>query len=346
VSDSASLNRSRAGSVLTKHTTFAARYLAAKKSVDDRALNRQVWESLVRACCAADAAGPLRVLEIGAGIGTMVERLVDWGLLGADARSGGGLVAATITALEPDPENVATAERRLCAWAVERGFDVQSDESSITKLTLERPELRLEVRLEVADLYGFAGREGSREGWDLVMAHAVLDLFDAAKATVACLSLIRPGGLFYCTANFDGGTIFQPTLDPLLDQTVEALYHAAMDRQGSSQTGRQLFQHLRAGGAELLAAGSSDWVVFAGPDGYPADEAYFLHCILELVSRTLRGHPELDSQRFEAWLEERHQQVERGELVYVAHQLDLLSRAAGPKLEAAGRAAASARESW
>jgi hypothetical protein len=30
----------------------------------------------------------------------------------------------------------------------------------------------------------------------------------------------------------------------------------------------------------------------------------------------------LDPVRFEAWIAERHAQIERGELVYIAHQLD------------------------
>ena len=56
------------------------RYLAAKKSVDDRALNRRVWETLAQSLPAASPA-PLRVLEVGAGIGTMLERLLESGLL-------------------------------------------------------------------------------------------------------------------------------------------------------------------------------------------------------------------------------------------------------------------------
>ena len=52
------------------------RYLSAKKSVDDRALNQHVWQSLHAALCIqSEPAAPLRVIEIGAGIGTMVERM-------------------------------------------------------------------------------------------------------------------------------------------------------------------------------------------------------------------------------------------------------------------------------
>jgi hypothetical protein len=100
---------------------------------------------------------------------------------------------------------------------------------------------------------------------------------------------------------------------------------------GDSRTGRHLFGHLRASGAELLDAGGSDWVVFAGPNGYPADEAYFLHFIIHTIHAALAGHRCLDAKRFAAWIEQRHAQVERGTLVYIAHQLDFLGRVPTPR---------------
>src|SRR6476646_3141205 len=56
-----------------------ARYLAAKTTVDDRALNRQVLAELRRLM----PAGAPRLPEVGAGLGTMVARLMDWGAVGA-----------------------------------------------------------------------------------------------------------------------------------------------------------------------------------------------------------------------------------------------------------------------
>jgi hypothetical protein len=55
-----------------------ARYLAAKTTVDDRALNRHVLAEL----CRLMPAGAPQVLEVGAGLGTMVARLMDWGAVG------------------------------------------------------------------------------------------------------------------------------------------------------------------------------------------------------------------------------------------------------------------------
>ena len=50
-------------------TSGYARYLAAKTTVDDRALNRHVLAELRRLM----PAGAPRVLEVGAGLGTMAQ---------------------------------------------------------------------------------------------------------------------------------------------------------------------------------------------------------------------------------------------------------------------------------
>jgi hypothetical protein len=100
---------------------------------------------------------------------------------------------------------------------------------------------------------------------------------------------------------------------------------------GDSRTGRRLFHHLRDAGAPALAAGSSDWVVNAGPDGsYPADEAYFLRSILNTIQNALRNRRDRVAPADLAdWLDVRGRQLDAGELVYIAHQLDFVGRAQG-----------------
>ncbi|HEX6385016.1 MAG TPA: class I SAM-dependent methyltransferase [Anaerolineae bacterium] len=277
------------------------RYLAAKTSVDDRALNRHVWDTLLEVSPRTTEATPLRVLEIGAGIGTMVERLWQWGLL----------THADYTAIDAEPTNIQVAENRL-----------------------RHLRQHITLRLEAVDLFDFIDRERGGQTWDLLIAHAFLDLMDVPAMLPLLFTLLPPGGLFYFTANFDGATILQPAIDPAFDALVERLYHQTMDERvtagrssGDSRCGRHLFGHLCQVGAQILAAGSSDWVVFAGQGGYPADEAYFLHFIVHTIHQALHGHPDLEAGRFEAWIARRHAQIERGELVYMAHQVDFLGRA-------------------
>ena len=277
------------------------RYLAAKKSVDDRALNRLVWQRLAAELASGEATSPLEILEIGAGIGTMVERVLEWGLL----------ARGRYTAIDGSRENIETAQVR---WA---GKSIPG----------------LPLRLEQADVFAFAARAEEVGRYDLLIAHAVLDLFDVASALPRLLRLLKPGGICYFTINFDGATIFEPVIHPALDAQIETLNHRSMDERmtggqpsGDSRCGRHLFHLLPAAGVRILAAGSSDWIVYPENGQYAQDEAYFLHSILHFIENTLNGHAELDGIAFAAWLAERRRQIAQGTLVYIAHQMDFVGR--------------------
>ena len=56
------------------------RYLAAKRQIDDRALSQSVWRTLRHRLRQADRRRPLDVIEMGGGIGTMFDRVLDWAL--------------------------------------------------------------------------------------------------------------------------------------------------------------------------------------------------------------------------------------------------------------------------
>ena len=198
-------------------------------------------------------------------------------------------------------------------------------------MLVSTPAQEVRITLEAADLFDFLDRGPGQSAWDLLVAHAVLDLIDLPTALPRLLSRLAPGGLFYFSLNFDGVTTLAPPIDPDLDALIETLYHHTMDTRrcrgrtsGSSRTGRRLFGRLKEAGARVVAAGSSDWVVWPGPDGYLGDEAYFLHSIIDTIHRALRDHPELDRGRFQAWIAQRHRQIESAELTYIAHQLDFL----------------------
>jgi SAM-dependent methyltransferase len=296
-------------------------YLAAKKTVDDRALNQHVWQSLVNSLFPLTPDEPLRVIEVGAGIGTMIERLLERDVLGR----------AAYTAIDAEPQNVLEARRRLPLWAGQNGYCLTEGRGE--QLCLQHGKREVCIELETIDVFDFISRERGRRTWDLLIAHAFLDMVHVPRILPLLCSMLRDGGLLYLTIAFDGMTTLQPVIDPDFDALVETLYHRTADERtvdeqpsGDSWTGRHLFEHLRGVGAELLDAGSSDWVVFAGPDGYVADEKYFLHFIIHNIHTALEGHPHLDAGRFTDWIARRHAQVEEGVLVYIAHQLDFLAR--------------------
>ena len=290
------------------------RYLLSKQSVDDRALNRVVLDAL-RANLPAE---PVRIIEVGAGIGTMLARLVRWEIVRK----------AEYVLVDEMPENADFARAWIPQWATEAGLGVEGSEQDSLRVFDHAREVR--IRFERADVFDFIQRKNAPA--DLLIAHAFLDLLPMPESLPKLFSLTK--SLAWLTVNFDGVTTLEPTLDAALDAQVERLYHETMDTRptgGDSRAGRHLFGHLRGAGAEALAAGASDWVAHAVEGAYPADEKYFLHFILHFFEQSLMGHPALDAAAFANWLSVRRAQIERGELVYIAHQMDFLVKQSGRK---------------
>jgi SAM-dependent methyltransferase len=295
------------------------RYLAAKKSVDDRALNQHVWQNLVNSLPAIIQPGkPLKILEIGAGIGTMVERVLNW------------KIACNVeyTGLDISKDHLTEAKKRLLSYAVDNDF---KSELSTDDLSLSKGDCNYKIKFERADLYEFLKEGHGMWAFDILIAHAFLDLLNLPDVLPHIFTLLKTSGLFYFTGNYDGSIIFEPAIDPRLDAKVEALYYRAMDERitygrisGDKHTGRHLYNLFRQVGAVLIDSGSSDWVVFANDKGYHEDEAYFLHFIVNSVEKTLLGSPEINSIELQDWIKERHAQIRRGELTFIAHQLDFL----------------------
>ncbi len=258
-----------------------SRYLEAKRSVDDRALNQGVLQ-VVRDALARKGDALLRILEIGGGTGSMVRRLANWGVVSE----------ADYTLVDCDAESLAAMPRAPA------GFSLQPIHSDITEFLKE-----------------------TNKKFDLVLAHAVLDLIDLEEFLPLLWSCCAPSARYWFTINFDGESVFMPQMPE--DTKIWHAYHLSMNRRpGSCHSGRKLFTQLSDSGASIDASGSSDWVVHARDGSYPHDEAYFLHHIVDTVDHELRAAPPVDSVLFARWITARHEQIERAELVYIAHQLD------------------------
>ena len=301
------------------------KYLTAKKNVDDRALNRHVWQTLKANLLSSSGKNWLEVIDIGAGTGAMFERMMSWGLS----------TRLHYTMVEKVPEYLAAFKSKslrnssfvsyALEWRSKTAADIISTEVIGT------------VDMCCTDLFDVIFNQKYFGRFDIIIAHAVMDLVNINDVLDGFEKLVKPGGLLYLTLNYDGLTLFHPPFDPDFEHYLFQRYHLSMDqriiagrRSGSSQSGRELFTMLSRRQLPILAAGSSDWFIYPSIQGYLEDDTYFLEEILQTISHQLQCDNLIDPRRMSAWMTHRQKQLKAGELIFMARNIDLLVKV--PKL--------------
>lgn len=302
-------------------TGFDPQYLTAKKSIDDRALNQFVWNELYQTLPQTTGTEPANIVEIGAGIGTMLARIVDWGLLTGPA---------TYLATDCDAGLLQLAQRYLATWADERGHTMHWPERQRGRLFTKHSEIALVFETVRAE--EMASRIETRGTFHLIIAHAVLDLLNLPTVLPGLLAQLTNNGLAYFTCNFDGSTLFLPEYPGGEEQEILRRYHASMEARliGASSTGRRLLSMLQGPGLELLAAGSSDWLIHPRNLSYSGDEVVFLKALIAGVEEELGGQSGPPPAGLAAWARTRNQQIEAGTLSLFVRNLDFLARRRTP----------------
>ena len=174
------------------------KYLDAKKTIDDRSLNTEVWREFSSWLVALkNQKESLQIMEIGAGIGTMIERLLDASLLGN----------CCYTALEPEASFKQAAKHRLQRWA--ELHQIKFTELTEDSWLLRGGEIQLNIKwfVEQAENIGILFKDGS---FDLLLSHAVIDLLPVPDIMPIILRKLRNQGAYYYSLNFSGSTKFYP----------------------------------------------------------------------------------------------------------------------------------------
>lgn len=285
----------------TGHDHARRRYLTAKRSVDDRGRDRRVRETLVGALPDRP-----RVVEAGCGVGLSVPTLYEWGVTPASYRG-----------VDTDTGVVGFARHLVPRVLRRRGYDAVGTSEGCR---VDGAEVTFEAGDALTRLPS-VGSGGSTPdtGADLLLAQSFLDLVPLGAALAAVERALSRGGLAYAPVTFDGVTAFLPE-HPADERVVEAFHRDIDSTPGRDvRAGRHLLERLRERGDRVHAVGASDWIVRPVDGRYPADERYFLSCILGFVADAL-GEVEGGAE----WLETRRRQLSAGELTYVAHGYDVL----------------------
>jgi SAM-dependent methyltransferase len=289
-----------------------ADFLAAKFALDKRSLNPEVLSALLQ--CLRDMPS-LECLDVGAGTGATVRRLLSWR----------PSQPWRLTALDRDADVIAIAHdttRQVLAQAGER--------PAATAGTVRSHDGRIEVCFAACELA--AHRPRSR--YDLVTAHAVLDLVALAPTLTAFARWLRPDGLLYATINCDGEPEILPRYhDADFEHAVLACYTASMEeravdglRSGGAYCGRRLQALLPQRCFPLLAQGCSDWDIRPDCGAYRDRDPTCLKVLLDLMWKEASASGRFDEEALQCWREDRMRTVHACKLEMRVPNRDLLAR--------------------
>jgi len=155
------------------HKQAIQRNFARRGATYDSHARIQQWMAaeLLRGCKEA-VLQARTILEVGCGIGTMLERLLDRGLLTRSAYTG----------IDVEAECIRAAAQRLQGYAARRQSSLTIDSDGTMLFATQTQDVR--ITFEAADLFVFLEHAPGKSAWDLLVAHAVLDLVDLDTALI------------------------------------------------------------------------------------------------------------------------------------------------------------------
>lgn len=291
-----------------------AEYLQAKFPLDERSLNPQVRALLVHSL---QGRPEIRGLDLGTGTGAMLRRLIEWELTDS----------LVLTGLDLQPELLDQVGTILENLLGDRGFSVLREPPA---WRAERAGQLVVLHLHASKLADF---QAAPSGFDLITAQAFMDIVPLEDTLRQVKGWLKPGGLFYATLNYDGGTHLFPSFrDEAFEARLLENYDQSMERRrvdgkptGGSRSGARLHASLLACGFVLLGYGSSDWNMTPERGGYRDQDTICLQAILECIRKEGAENGGFGDLELNHWFLDRLGAIHSGHLGLIAHQLDFLA---------------------
>ena len=275
-----------------------ADYLDAKFPLDERSLNREVRGAFL---AALEGLPQITCLDVGAGTGATFRRLT----VSAPSRP------LSLTALDRDSGLLGIARARAEKY-------------------LQGTALPVELRFAACEVRNYR----PDRTYNVVTAHALLDLLPLAETLDRFARWLQPGGYLYASINYDGETAFlEPYRDPVFESRLLDYYGYTMEQRrvdgqptGGALCGRRLHAMLPAYGFSVLAGGRSDWVVAPADGAYRDGDALCLQAVLEMICGEARSSALFEAAQLERWWTDRVLALQQRRLSLRVRHLDILAR--------------------
>ena len=296
------------------------KYLSCKEKVDDKSINMRVFDALKKA---VSHSAHLKIIDCGTGIGSMIRRLIDWGIINS----------GEIVGIDNDRSFLTAAPEYFKDWGKARRYNVLLGNQRDGMFQVDVNEGAVHIKLTNMDIYQVTRESDFKSSFDIVTGNSLMDIVNIEKAMTTFRFLLKSGGFLYLTINYDHETIFEPTQDRELEERIMEIYNGDMDKRvvngfasGDSYVGRHLFHVTKACGLDVISFGASDWTVYPRGNKYQPHQEYFLLYLLHLVHETVRNSGLMKQQEIDSWYNDRLDQLKAGTLLYMCRQNDILAQ--------------------
>ena len=307
------------------------RYLEAKRTVDGRALDIHCLQKFRQALQSIPSSSTIRIVELGAGTGTMLRRLIrDFDKFFVNP--------VEFTLIDIKADALAIARRLLLNCDAQLDSAGMSDNSiSIHHSGVDGtiPDIELPgllVRFKRADVFEFLRSRIAK--FDAVIAASFLDLVSLDDILPIIKNCIDPSSLvraIYCPLTFNGVTIFSSVPN---DSPILRAFHSSMGRGTAggvdicrAYTGNYLRAALKMINGQAIAMADSNWNVVPKNGMYQNDEMYFVQCILQFVASTSKDELSrfgVTANDVDEFMKDSLNSLRQKTLSYSAHNVDFV----------------------
>lgn len=293
-------------------------YLEAKYPLDSRSLNQDTLETLK---ATIHPMKQVRCLDLGTGTGAMLKRVIEMDLM----------ASFDITGLDIDPSLLAIAAKKLTECLHKNGFRTEKSETGICA---HRNQQTIRIHFECASILNWK-HNAAYPRFDLVTAHAFMDILPLKPVIDKVRTFLKPSGLFYSTLNYDGNTtLFPDYSNRNFEEKILKHYDRSMECRringqstGGAYSGRRLINLLSAMEFTINSYGSSDWNITPLNGQYRDDDATCLESLLTMIYGEAYKSDNFEPDSLSNWYTNRLQTISADTLGMIVHQLDILATA-------------------
>ena len=302
-----------------------------KKDLDDTAINKSVLNTLLDRNKVVN-----RILDIGTGSGVQIRRNIELGLL-----DNHGLIIG----IDVNKEDLIRSLSSFEMWSKKHQFELKrsNDSTAIHHFVLSKDNIRYTIMLYEESVYDLGTSKSKIKGnFPLITGLSLLEHTDMKRALLSIKKVMTKKGLLYLVINYDQHSVFGPTaIDKygFESNLMQLFNYAGIDFQfkggvgvGNSHCGSLLPEFCKKAGYEVLAYGSSDWIILSGNvkdySKYKKNVLEFFvnafYNVLINASNDTKKKFNVSDKQIEEWHNLRVKQLKSGKLYYSCIQKDIL----------------------